>query len=112
MAKRREYQNENRDFIRAQNKVWRKNNKATVNANRKLRKARKKQATPAWLTAEHKREMREMYLIAELLTKFLGEEHQVDHIIPLNHELVCGLHVPWNLQVLTAAENVAKSNRF
>jgi hypothetical protein len=36
----------------------------------------------------------------------------VDHIVPLTHQLVCGLTVPWNLRIITRAENAARSNRW
>ena len=41
-----------------------------------------------------------------------GEAYEVDHIVPLSHPLVCGLHVPWNLRVIRKTRNKQKSNKF
>lgn len=53
-----------------------------------------------------------IYAEADRLTRETGIKHSVDHIIPLKHKLVSGLHVPNNLQVMTLAENISKSNSW
>lgn len=75
-----------------------------------VRKRRHREATPKWITAEQKLDMRKRYLAAMHLTKTLSERYVVDHIYPLINPVVCGLHVPWNLRIITQAENLVKSN--
>jgi 5-methylcytosine-specific restriction endonuclease McrA len=64
---------------------------------------------PAWANVI---EIRNIYKKAKQLTYETGIKHEVDHIIPSNHPLVCGLHVENNLQILTEHENIKKSNSF
>ena len=77
-----------------------------------IRRRRHRSATPQWITAEQKLAMRKLYLQAMQLTKLTGEKYVVDHIIPLINDGVCGLHVPWNLRVITQEENLKKSNKI
>lgn len=72
--------------------------------------AARRAATPSWLTAIHKAQIREYYEIAKAREMQTGVKYHVDHIVPINGIDVCGLHVPWNLQVLSASENCAKKN--
>lgn len=60
-------------------------------------------ATPPWITDEHKQQIKAIY-------NSRGAGENVDHIVPLSNPLVCGLHVPWNLEVITIKANLAKSN--
>jgi len=57
-------------------------------------------------------EIEKVYDDAAYLTLETGVLHRVDHIIPLNGVDCSGLHVPWNLQILTEEANVAKSNSY
>lgn len=77
-----------------------------------VRKRRHRDATPKWITTGHKLAMRQLYLQAMELTKLTGERYVVDHIVPLISDVVCGLHVPWNLRVITQDENLRKSNKL
>ena len=79
-------------------------------ARRMFRHARKLKATPSWLTQEQKAQIANIYEQAVLCERLTGVVHHVDHIEPLQGKDRCGLHVPWNLQVLTAAENNSKYN--
>lgn len=92
-------------------KSYRLRNAAKVNAKNARRKAAKLQRTPPWLTREHFEEMRVIYMESEILTKWSGVKHHVDHIVPLLGKNVSGLHVPWNLQVLMASDNLTKHNQ-
>lgn len=76
------------------------------------RKCAKKQRTPKWLSKQDKIAMRDFYLRASMLSRKTGISYSVDHIVPLQGELVSGLNVPWNLQILTKEENSRKGNRF
>jgi hypothetical protein len=64
-------------------------------------------ATPPWADMGA---IRDVYREAERLTQLTGTPHQVDHIVPLNHPRVCGLHVDWNLRAIKAAPNMGKGN--
>jgi hypothetical protein len=77
-----------------------------------LRKRRHRNATPKWLTSQQKTEIRQLYQIAITMSKTTGERYVVDHIVPLISDEVCGLHVPWNLRVITQEENLRKSNKL
>tara|TARA_R110000868_G_scaffold47157_2_gene155052 strand:- start:230 stop:841 length:612 start_codon:yes stop_codon:yes gene_type:complete len=89
---------------------WKAENQLQVLADNKVRRRKHRAATPAWITRKQKSEMRAIYQIAITMTKTTGEKYVVDHIWPLRSDFVCGLHVPWNLRVITQSENLAKSN--
>jgi hypothetical protein len=77
-----------------------------------FRRRRFRDATPPWLNSEQKKAIRALYLHAQSMTEATGERYVVDHIIPLQSDIVCGLHVPWNLRVMTQEENLKKSNKL
>lgn len=71
---------------------------------------KRQNATPKWINSAHQRDMSRIYKYAIALTKKTGIEYQVDHIEPLTCDNSCGLHVPWNLRVVTKLENLKKKN--
>jgi len=66
-------------------------------------------ATPTWACRSS---IEAIYLERLRKERETGIPHDVDHIVPIVHPLVCGLHVPANLRVIPARENRQKSNIF
>ncbi len=86
--------------------------KARAKRESALRKRRNRKATPKWLTKEQKQQIVDTYELMRDCRTITGEDYHVDHIVPLRGENICGLHVPWNLQVLPAYVNINKSNQY
>jgi len=86
-------------------------NPGVYNALTAAYRARKRNAIPEWLTDEHKKQIKLIYQKARNMSDETGTKHHVDHIVPLSGDSCSGLHVPWNLQILTATENCAKQNK-
>lgn len=76
------------------------------------RNATKVMATPPWMTKQDRADIAAVYAESASKSSSTGVAHEVDHIIPLRSRSVCGLHVAWNLRVITARENRSKSNNF
>jgi len=100
------------EVLREYRNTWKANNVVAIRADTKARRRKHRVATPKWLTRKQKTEIRQIYQIAITMTKTTGEPYVVDHIVPLRSDTVCGLHVPWNLRVITQAENLKKSNHL
>ena len=90
---------------------WRQRNLQVKNAANARRRAAKLNATPNWLTEEDLKQIKYLYGLARDAKILTGDDYHVDHIVPLKGKDVCGLHVPWNLQVLPASKNLSKGNR-
>lgn len=109
--KRNEYA-KNRNARLAQKKQYRQANKGRINALSALRKKIVIQRTPKWINEDYKWMLRQAYELAALRTSMFGFSWHVDHIVPLQGKTVSGLHVPWNLQVIPAIDNIRKRNRW
>lgn len=89
--------------------AWNKENSGKKNALTKKRRHTLSKAMPSWANSFI---IEEAYELAALRTKVFGFPWHVDHIIPLQGKLVCGLHVESNLQVIPGKLNLSKGNRY
>ena len=106
------YRRINKSEIIEQQKQYQSANRGRINAIGAKRRAIKLQSTPIWLTDAELIQIRQYYIDAHILEVDTGNKYHVDHIVPLQGKNVCGLHVPWNLQVIPAKENLQKSNKL
>jgi hypothetical protein len=82
--------------------------KGILRAKKARRRCAQLNRTPKWLTTQDKKAIKDIYDEAVAKTIATGILYHVDHIIPLQGKLVSGLHVPSNLQVITAKDNLKK----
>jgi hypothetical protein len=108
----KEYRLKNKEKINKYIKQYKKENAAKMNALEIKRNCSKIKRTPKWLTKKDFVEIENIYKEAKEKTKLHKEQYHVDHIVPLNGRNVSGLHVPNNLQVIKATENLFKSNKY
>lgn len=83
-------------------KVYIQEHRAEYNARNAKRRSIRLQRTPSWANLD---KIKDFYLKCPI-------GYHVDHIVPLQGDTVSGLHVEYNLQYLTASENMSKGNKF
>ena len=102
------YRENNRDKVREASRVWSQANHDYEIDKRLKRLNKHRQAIPAWCETAA---IAILYRIRKNRSRYRGEHH-VDHVIPLQNDLVCGLHCLDNLEVVPALDNQSKSNSF
>ena len=102
-AARKRWYEGNTEKACASSRRWSANNPVKNRERAAAYRAGRGRATPQWVNRDD---------IVAIYSEAVASGLTVDHIVPLKHPLVCGLHVPWNLQLLTHSENASKGNRF
>lgn len=104
-----EYHKNNRERRAETYAAWAKANPDAINALIAKRTTAKKRAIPPWANLKA---IKAFYTEALRLTRETGVRHEVDHIVPLQSDVVCGLHCEANLRVITKFENQSKKNKL
>lgn len=91
---------------------WYRRNIDKRNAITQEYRARKRTHTPPWITDLQHAQILSFYEEMSRLNRTTLVEYNVDHIVPLKGKNVSGLHVPWNLRIITKSDNSSKCNKF
>jgi hypothetical protein len=97
----------NKDARLAYNAAYNRANPHRRVAHKAKRRAIMFKAKPIWANDSL---ITDIYRLAKLREKHTGQKWHVDHTVPINSPLVCGLHVETNLQAIPATSNLQKSN--
>lgn len=108
---RKNYRDTHVEEISESNKQYRKAHKEQYAYYAGIRRAKKLNATPNWLTTNDFKQIEQIYEQAQTLTEQTGTKYVVDHYYPLQGKEVSGLHCPENLRVVTESENARKRNK-
>lgn len=106
------YRSKCKKCLAKENSEYYKTNKPSYRRRDSIRRASMKRAVPSWYSELDDFVLEEMYEICTLRGEKLGFSYEIDHIIPLQSNIVCGLHWHKNWQILTRTENRSKSNKL
>jgi hypothetical protein len=108
---KKKYAANNREQKSESGRKWREANPGKNCSKSNKRRADKLCRTPLWLSPDDHWMIAEIYDLAQQRSRATGVTFHVDHIVPLSGKTVSGLHVPLNLQVIQAVDNLRKQNR-
>lgn len=100
---------ENKERAARSNEARREKNPGLFRHYSRSYSMRKLQAQPPWLDDRQTQQLIAVYEKATAFRK-MGLDAHVDHIVPLQGKTVCGLHVPWNLEIVHRLRNLSKGN--
>jgi hypothetical protein len=105
---KRDWQKHNAKRL-AKKKQYRQENPGIGAAHVRARQTRKQRAMPIWANTD---KISRIYKACAAVTRVTGVMHHVDHFYPLKSDFVCGLHNEFNLRIITASDNLSKSNNL
>jgi hypothetical protein len=103
-----EYRAKHGEAITQRIEAWRERNPDKLCDYAARRRVAKGRAVTAWADRDL---VQSFYKLARIY-RAAGVLVEVDHCVPIQHELVCGLHCDANLEVVARRVNRAKSNRY